>query len=319
VAGRLLRRLVVPPSLLANTGSSLSRAELAQAMLMLLFDGLLARVPDGERYAAGVEASRAQIVFDHGALRTVLGPCGALPPGEAAFTRFLRPLGFSCTGLYPLERLRMTGRSWTHDDLPEEMAQFFLSELHPERFTPGFQEVAARVLASSVDPLAPRDLTRIERLGRDRSLPFDEAVALLPRLLACFERHHQLPQVDDYQALQAESAEMAWISTEGNAFNHATDRVPDVAATAQRLREAGYPMKEQVEISRNGRVRQTALRAATVERELRRGAAVERRAVPGSFYEFISRDRFDEGGRSRLDLTFDAGNATAIFKMTEVR
>ncbi len=37
------------------------------------------------------------------------------------------------------------------------------------------------------------------------------------------------------------------------------------------------------------------------------------RHVPGSFYEFIQRERLQCG---RLDLAFDAGNATAIFKMT---
>lgn len=34
--------------------------------------------------------------------------------------------------------------------------------------------------------------------------------------------------------------------------------------------------------------------------------------VPGSFYEFISRDSVN----GKLDLGFDSGNATAIFKMT---
>jgi hypothetical protein len=37
------------------------------------------------------------------------------------------------------------------------------------------------------------------------------------------------------------------------------------------------------------------------------------RSVPGSFYEFISRDRIDGVA---LDLGFDSGNATGIFKMT---
>ena len=37
------------------------------------------------------------------------------------------------------------------------------------------------------------------------------------------------------------------------------------------------------------------------------------REVPGSFHEFITRKRLDDG---TLDLTFDAGNATSIFKMT---
>ena len=47
-------------------------------------------------------------------------------------------------------------------------------------------------------------------------------------------------------------------------------------------------------------------------------AGEESRVVPGSFHEFISRDRFvDAHGVERLDLRFDSGNAQGIFKMTE--
>lgn len=314
-AHRLLAVVHVNSRLLENDSAVVSRAELAEALNLLLFDGLLGVVPDAARYVGEVAAAGARVVFDHGALRTVLWPsCGALPPGEAAFTRLLGPLGFRCTGTYPLTRLRMTGRAYTHADFPEDIAQYFVSELHPEAFSPPFQAAVGRVVASSIDPLAPEDLTRIERLGRDHCLPLAQAVELLPRMVRCFGRHHELPVVADYEILLAESAEMAWISTEGNAFNHATDRVPDLQALAEALRARGYPMKDSIEISRSGRVRQTALRAATVLRSL--GGAPPR-AVPGSFYEFISRDSYvDDAGQRRLDLAFDASNATGIFKMT---
>ena len=39
------------------------------------------------------------------------------------------------------------------------------------------------------------------------------------------------------------------------------------------------------------------------------------RAVPGSFYEFISRDIGPATGR--IDLTFDSGSATGIFAVTQ--
>lgn len=315
VARRLLDVVHVSPRLLENVSAVLSRAELAQAMNLLLFDGLLACVPEAARYVKEVEATGGQVVFDHGALRTVLAPaCGALPPGEAAFTRFLRALGFRCTGTYPLTRLKMTGRAYTHEDLPEDIAQYFVSELHRDAFSPSFQAAVDRVMASSRDPLTPPDITLIERLGRDHCLPLRQAAELLPKLVGCFARQHELPSVADYETLRAESAEMAWISTEGNAFNHATDRVANVQELADALRRRGYPMKDSVEISGSGRVRQTAFRAATVLRPL---GGSEPRAVPGSFYEFISRDYYtDEQGQRRLDLAFDAGNATGIFKMT---
>ena len=116
-----------------------------------------ARTP-GERPCDTAEAveSGGSVYFDHGALRTVRWPhTGALPPGEAAFTRILRPLGFRLNGRYPLDKLGMTGRAYAHEDAPDEIAQFFVSELHPERFSKEFQQAVTNVVSTSRDPLSP--------------------------------------------------------------------------------------------------------------------------------------------------------------------
>ena len=119
----------------------------------------------------------------------------------------------------------------------------------------------------------------------------------------------------DYEALLRESAEMAWIATEGNVFNHVTDRVEDVDRLSEEQKALGEPMKPTVETSQTGRVRQTAFLAAKVARDFvgSDGGTVTRE-VPGSFLEFITRMPIPEDGK--LDLGFDSSNAQAIFKMT---
>ena len=316
----LVQLMNLPAALADATPGVVTRAELAQAMNMALFAGLLERVPTGRAYTNDMLHTQTRVQFDHGALRTVRwSESGALPPGEAAFTRILRPLGFTLNGTYPLERIRMTGRSYMHLDAPDEIAQYFVSELHPERFSPEFQQAVTNVIGESVDPLTPQAVASLAELERDRSLPLAIALDLLPLLVRCFERQHPVPRLADYEALRAESAEMAWIATEGNAFNHATDRVDDVFAVADAQRALGRPIKDTVEVSKSGRVRQTAFRADPVRRVFTDadGLRIER-DVPGSFYEFISRDAVmdDATGRRVLDLGFDAGNATGIFKMT---
>jgi hypothetical protein len=319
VAG-LVQLMNLPVALADATPGVVTRVELAQAMNMALFAGLLERVPTGRAYTDDLQNTQTRVQFDHGALRTVRwSELGALPPGEAAFTRILKPLGFVLNGTYPLERIRMTGRSYMHLDAPDEIAQYFVSELHPERFSPEFQQAVTNVIGASVDPLTPQAVATLAELERDRSLPLAVALDLLPVLVRCFERQHPVPRLADYETLRAESAEMAWIATEGNAFNHATDRVDDVFAVADAQRVLGRPIKDAVEISKSGRVRQTAFRADPVRRAFidAEGAQIQR-DVPGSFYEFISRDTVmdDATGRRVLDLGFDAGNATGIFKMT---
>lgn len=316
----LLRSVHVAPALMADEGDNVPRAVLAAALNLLLFKDLLTRVPTGQRYVAECVSRGRQIVFDHGALRTVaLDDMGDLPRGEQAITRVLIPLGYRMSRVYPLDRLGMTGRSYTHVEFPEELPQFFVSELHPEGFSPGFQQAVARVTASSRDPLTGSAEHVLRLLNTRQTVRLADAVALLPTLLACFQRQHAAPRLSDYEILLAESPEMAWISTEGNAFNHATDRVLDLDALVEEQRRLARPLKDTIETSRSRRIRQTAFRADPVEREFiaADGGSI-RRSVPGSFYEFIQRERMRDPvtGAWRLDLAFDSSNAQGIFKMT---
>lgn len=311
---RLFQVTETDPSLLKPLSPEITRAEIAQALNLLLLDDLLRRVPMGALYVHDKIRRGERLLFDHGAVRTVLWPSGATPAGQEALTRILGPLGYEAAGLYPLDELRITGRAWRHRDCPETIAQFFVSELHPERFSPGFQEAVTRVLSTSKDPLSVGARACLERLAAEGVLPRADAQRMLPELLAAFDRQHAFCSVKDYEILLAESREMAWIATEGNAFNHATDRVADVIAVAEEQKRLARPLKDRVEVSKSGRVVQTAFRAARVERAfVEANGDLVLRTVPGSFFEFITRTRTEDGA---LDLGFDTSNAQGIFKMT---
>jgi hypothetical protein len=316
----ILDTLTIDPAV-TDDGDVVSRATLAMALNAVLMHGLLERVPTGAKYVADRRRAGLRITFDHGALRTIRfpdGPTGALPAGERAFTRILEPLGYRIAGLYPLARLRMTGRAYAHADHPETIPQFFVSELHVGEFSAGFHDAAVRVFGSSRDPLTAEARTLLDRMAAHGEAPLWLAIDGLPALVAAFGCQHVTPTEADYRLLLAESAEAGWIATEGNAFNHVTDRVCDVDTLAAEQKALGRPMKDTVEVSSNGRVRQTAFRADPVSRRLHGATGPEIEiTVPGSFYEFITRDSFAAAnGRRMLDLTFDSGNAQGIFKMT---
>lgn len=298
---------------------TVDRTQFAAALNMLLFDDLLRRVPSAAAYVQDVRAGGGRVHFDHGAIRTIClpeGDTGALPRGALAFRRILEPLGYAVADLYPLPALRMTGYAYCHRDLPETIPQFFVSELHVDQFDAAFADAAARVFGASRDPLDDGAKALLARFAKGEVVPFDAAAAALPIVAAAFDRQHDCPALADYDVLKCASGEAAWIATEGNAFNHATDRVADVAALAARQKVLGRPMKDSVETSASGRVRQTAFRAAMVERRFTDGTGGEvAMTVPGSFYEFITRDVDPATGA--LDLAFDSGNATGIFQMTK--
>lgn len=316
---KLMKSMAIAPALRVE-GEDPGRSEIAMALNILLFHDLLGRVPTGAAYVAEIFASDGQLVLDHGALRTVRfgsGNTGALPGGISAFARILGPLGYVAADDYPLEALRMTGQAWRHLDLPADIPQFFVSELHVERFPTDFGAAARRVFGESRDPLDAAAADLLVELNQRGMLSLDQALTLLPVLVAAFGRQHQPCTTADYETLLAHSAEAAWIATEGNTFNHATDRVPNVEALAHRLTLEGRPMKPSVERSSSGRVRQTAFRADPVQRPFRDGSTTVMRSVPGSFYEFISRDIDPATGA--IDLRFDSRNAQGIFAMTQAR
>jgi uncharacterized glyoxalase superfamily metalloenzyme YdcJ len=326
-AAELLETLQIDPALLAEgprelTGPGrVSRAAFAMALNALLFRDLLERVPSGAAYVADRRRAHQRIVFDHGALRTIRfgeGPTGELPAGTGAFARILEPLGYATAGVYPLDKLQMTGHAFVHREFAATMPQFFISELHAERFSPEFQAAAARVFGASRDPLGHDARAALNAFAAHGSCEFEAAARGLREILAAFRRCHETPALTDYRTLLAESAEAAWMATEGCAFNHATDRVPDVNRVACEQRELGRPIKSTVEVSRSGTLRQTAFKADPVARPFRThegGTTVL--TVPGSFYEFISRDMIHAAdGTRQLDLRFDSMNAQGIFKMT---
>jgi len=216
------------PSILADwEAGTVTRAELAQAMNMALFEDLLARSPNGRAYTQETVAHGGSVYFDHGALRTVRWThTGALPPGEAAFTRILRPLGFRLNGRYPLDKLGMTGRAYAHEDAPDEIAQFFVSELHPERFSKEFQQAVTNVVSSSRDPLSrARPLRVLEDRQGDRSPNPRGAVQRLDDshvLEALFPRRFRLPVLEN----AVREVQQFW--SELVAFSNATRRLPPV-------------------------------------------------------------------------------------------
>ena len=313
----LITTLVVPDRLAVRADVA-SRALVAQALNMLLFEDLIVRVPAAQLYVERCVANGDTILHDHGAVRCVdMEGMGCLPRGEKAITRILEPLGYVLKGTYSLERLKMTGRSYAQAEYPEQIAQFFVSELHVDRFPVEFVEAVKRVTEDSVDPLTRDAVALLEKLSVGGYLAFDEAVGLLPTLVSCFDRQHPIPALADYELLLSQSAEMAWISTEGTAFNHATDRVQDVEKLTVDQKALGQPMKDKVEVSGTGRVRQTAFTAARVMRDFRNAdGSIVRKEVPGSFLEFIARDFIPGEAVKTLDLSFDPSNAQAIFKMT---
>jgi hypothetical protein len=308
----LFQTVQVDDCLLREGPTDAARAELAQGLMMLLFEDMLRALP-AHSLAYIRESVRAgsKITIDHSALRTVRAASGGFPLGQAGFHRILVPLGYLRGEAYPLPS-RLTGHRYTHADFPEAIPQMFLSELQMEQFSRASQEAMARVTASSTDPLPAWCGPVLEELELAGSVSFDVAVRLLPNLAACFACQHEEPSIADYELLDGESPELSWFATEGTILNHFASRVANVQSVYDQQRQLGRAMKDSIEISPSERLAQTSFRSNLAERLFvgAAGTLVSRR-VPGSFWEIISRATDASGN---LYLKFDVGNAQSILE-----
>ena len=258
-AAALADGLVVHPTLLQPADRA-SRAVIAQALGIILFDDLLGRVPSAAAYAEDRWAGGRHLLLDHAVVHTVAGvACGELAPGRESVARILRPLGYTSpttTG---------GGRMWSHLDLPDDLPRYLVDEVAADGFSDEFAAAAARVVRSARDPLTGLAQVHLDRLGSDGHLPRHAAESLLGELVACFARHHGTPALEDYETLRAESEEMAWIATEGTAWHHAAVVVDAPPAASG------------------------AVMSATIERSFKVGErATVLRTVPGSYLEVIT-------------------------------
>lgn len=334
VCSEILSYQKINPVFTDENNETISRAVIAQSLNCLLFHDLIQRVPDAKQYVGDKLNHGHKIIFDHGALRTIKYDLidkrvhhaqpnthtpNLLASGLHAFKPILLALGFEIRKKYPLPQLKMTGYAFCHQDYPESIAQFFVSELHAHEFSPKFQETVLRCVNSSTSPLSTSSHHSLEKLHQNRELNLSESVSLIENLLKCFTRQQTTINWSDYQTLKKESPEMAWIYTEGNSFNHATDRVKNINHTVAEQKALGRKLKNNIEHAPATGISQTAFLAAMVSREFSTDEGQVTRAVPGSFFEFITREKRkgSDSNTTKLVLDFDSSNAQGIFKVTQ--
>jgi len=104
--------------------------------------------------------------------------------------------------------------------------------------------------------------------------------------------------------LERESQYAAWLLLFGREVNHFTASVPDVELWQRGMRDAGIPMKDEIEGAPGAPLRQTATRAASRRVQLRDGA----RDWPYAYLEIAERRPGFDG--------FVTGQARQLFDMT---
>jgi hypothetical protein len=255
----------------------------AVRLLDLLWDRYAAEVPSARTF---VQLSGGSFRNDHLALRALARPGG----GIALFERVFERLGWKRAGEYTFPDTHLAAIYMAH---PEGLPRVFISELKQ-------QELSARAqqLLSSLpeDPPPPESVEALA--GWFCAPPPPEESALLE--------------------LEKESQYGAWLLAFGRKVNHFTGSVDDVEVWQRRMREAGVPMKADIEGAAGSKLRQTATAAVVIDVDIMDNEAPATMPWTYAYFELAQRgDVVDaESGQTHRFEGFLGPQATQLFEMT---
>ncbi|MBU8895695.1 DUF1338 domain-containing protein [Corallococcus sp. M34] len=233
-----------------------------------------------ERYASEVPYARTFVTLcggtfrnDHVALRSLARPGG----GIALMSRPFERLGWRAAGAYTFPDARLSAIYLAH---PEGLPRVFISELRSEELSARARELLATL---PEDPPPPEEVDALAAWFHAPPPPSEAALL----------------------ELEKESQYGAWLLAFGRKVNHFTGAVDDVEVWQRRMREAGVPMKADIEGEPGTALRQTATHASPLPVLLQGGAT---RAWPYAYFEIAQRAPHFDG--------FLGPQARALFDMT---
>ena len=224
-----------------------------------------------ERYAAHVPYARTFVMLSGAELRNdhVAFRSLDLEPIARVFEGF----GWKRAGRYDLPDAHLNAIHLSKAGQP----RVFVSELRVGELSPRAREILAQL---------------------PREPPFDGTPDW-------FRGPGLRPSESELLELERESQYGAWLLLFGREVNHFTASVPDVALWQQRMRDAGIPMKDEIEGAPGAPLRQTATKAALRRVRLR---DVER-DWPYAYLEIAERNAGFDG--------FIDTQARQLFEMTK--
>jgi hypothetical protein len=288
-----------------------------KSLLHDLFDALWrryrARVSYARAYENVLKAHGGTFRNDHVAFRTI---ASQRPwSGLAAVARPFEALGYTAAATYRFPEKRLSS---IHLRPPSpELPKVFISELRAWELPPRARRIALAAVAKAKNTLNDADLAALH--VRD-TLSKPRRAALLAKLVAHFDRPWPVPAKADVAALERESQFGAWVLLHGHAVNHFTasvdahgvESLDDIEKTVSALKNAGVPMKPEIEGARGSRLRQSSTQAVVLPTPMRVGTRTVAAPWTYAYFELAERPLVD----GRRFEGFLGGQAANLFEMT---
>ncbi len=255
--------------------------------------------------------SADEIENDHIAFRTM----GVPNLGIASFEKIFTHYGYQKRDAYNFTEKKLSAYWYAPPAGTENLPRIFVSELRVHELSEKAQQIIHKYTDQvTSDPVDALDL--------------DDAVAVDAFL---HQPLWEMPTVDDYQTLLAESEYAAWVIYNRYYLNHFTISVHNLEPGYNTIDEFVEFLKSRefklnsaggvIKISPDGGLRQASTVAQMIDAEFANGQTLR---IAGSYVEFADRRVLPEFaglpasqiGRQHRREGFEAGNADKIFEST---
>jgi hypothetical protein len=295
--------------------------EFLASLLDTLWERYRERVSYVRDYERMVTACGATFVNDHIAFRTFA--CQKPLVGIASLSRIFQALGYRPAGCYNFPDKHLGAIHFQHPRA--EFPKLFISELKVWELPEPVRREIEAVAAGHREPFDGDALAMLasseQRSGRTE---------LLERVV---RQIHELPwpapEKETVVAVNEVSQYAAWVLVHGYNVNHFTSlinshgvpKLADIEKTIAALKEAGVPMKAEIEGERGSKLRQTATEAVKVDVDVLDDSRHSTMPWTYAYFELAERGEVvdsDSGKRVRFE-GFLGPQATQLFEMTRVK
>jgi hypothetical protein len=296
------------------------RERFLAALFDCLWDRYRSRVSYVRDYERVIANSGATFVNDHIAFRTIASQVPLT--GIVSLSRMFEALGYVAAGCYQFPDKHLSSIHFQHPN--GQFPKLFISELRSWELSDAAQAILAKTVRSHRAPLSDGALARLSRVDRTTH---EELLDIAARQI--HDLPWDVPDRHDVLALNAESQFGAWVLVHGYNVNHFTALInsqgtadlADIERTVAALRQAGVPMKGEIEGARGTKLRQTATEAVTIDVSVRDGGQLAVMPWTYAYFELAERGMVTDGetGRSGRFEGFLGPQATNLFEMTRMK
>jgi len=300
-----------------------ARQQFTLDLFDVLWDRYRRRVRYVQQYEQVVRRRGANFVNDHVAFRTLAGQHPLT--GIAVLSRLFEALGYTPAGCYhfPDKHLNAIHYQHPHPHLPK----LFISEVRIWELPDDVGGILERMLEQHRDPVTREELSQLDNLN---DLPEQARRQLLGMIVSEF---HELPWTPpdkaDVETVNRRSQYAAWVMVHGYNVNHftalvnshATESLDDIEKTADALKDAGVPMKPEIEGAPGSKLRQTATEAVMINVDVKDNGQPATTNWTYAYFELAERGTITdpETGEQRRFEGFLGPQATQLFEMTRVK